>query len=143
MTKFEIQLPFLTRLSFLLLLLCPACLQAAPADLLPSGFRPVPVGVHALVGAKVVVKPGEVIDPATIIIRDGYIEKVGKELSPPSDARVWDLKGLVIYAGFIDPYLALGAKSAGKGGKRDLELTGGGVKFFGVNPQERDAEPGG
>ncbi|MDB6108285.1 MAG: amidohydrolase [Pedosphaera sp.] len=143
MAKLEIQFRLLPRLFVLLLLICAACLQAAPVDLLPSGFRPVPVGVHALVGAKVVVKPGQVLDSATIIIRDGYIERVGKDLTPPSDARVWDVKGLVIYAGFIDPYLTLGAKSAGKEGKKDLELTGGGVKFFGVNPQERDAGAGG
>ena len=41
------------------------------AELLPPGFRPQPLGVHALVGGKVVVKPGETIDPCNIIIRDG------------------------------------------------------------------------
>jgi imidazolonepropionase-like amidohydrolase len=123
----------------LLLLVCPCLLRAAPADLLPSGFRPVPVGVHALVGAKVVVKPGQVLDSATILIRDGYIEKIGKDLVLPVDARVWDMKGLTVYAGFIDPYLTLGTKSAGRPSKKELELTGGGVKFFGVNPQEREA----
>ncbi|MDB6019669.1 MAG: amidohydrolase [Pedosphaera sp.] len=97
-----------------------------------------PPGVHALVGATVVVKPGEVLDSATILIRDGYIEKVGKNLTPPPDARVWDMKGLTIYAGFIDPYLTLGAKSKSAPAKKQLDLTAG-VKFLGVNPQERDA----
>ena len=43
----------------------------------PPGFRPLPVGVHALVDGKVVVKPGETLDRATIVIRDGYIEAIG------------------------------------------------------------------
>ena len=77
---------------------------ASAKDILPPGFRPRPIGVHALVGGKVVVKPGETLDGATIIIRDGLIEAVGKDLSPPADARVWDMKGLTIYAGFIEPY---------------------------------------
>jgi hypothetical protein len=32
------------------------------SDLLPPGFRPLPLGVHALVGGRVVIKPGEVLD---------------------------------------------------------------------------------
>src|SRR5580765_6156004 len=48
-------------------------------EILPPGFRPQPVGVHALVGGKVVTKPGETLDGATIVIRDGYIEAVGKD----------------------------------------------------------------
>ena len=79
------------------------------ADLLPPGFRPLPLGVHALVGAKVVTKPGESIDGGTIVIRDGIIRAVGKDVTVPDDARVWDMKGLVIYAGFIDAYLPLSA----------------------------------
>ena len=31
------------------------------SDLLPPGFRPLPLSVHALVGGKVVIKPGEVV----------------------------------------------------------------------------------
>src|SRR5579864_2017398 len=81
------------------------------ADILPPGNRAVPLGIHALVGGKVFVKPGEVLDPATILIRDGLIEKVGTNISVPADARVWDMKGLTIYAGFIDPYLTLGSNA--------------------------------
>src|SRR4051794_17699868 len=139
MTKFEIHHRFLSRLFVFLALICPALLRAAQTGLLPSGFRPVPVGVHALVGAKVVVKPGQVLDSATIIIRDGYLEKIGTDLTPPPDARVWDMKGLVIYAGFIDPYLTPGSKGTAKSPRKESELTGGGVKFFGINAQEHEA----
>src|SRR5881296_3606888 len=77
------------------------------AELLPPGFRPLPLGVHALVGGKVVLKPGDVLDSGTVVIRDGKIQAVGKDITPPPDARVWDMKGTVIYPGFIDPYLVL------------------------------------
>ena len=83
--------------------------KALSAELLPPGFRPLPLGVHALAGGKVVIKPGEVLEHATIVIRNGFIQAVGPEVAPPADARVWDLKGLTIYAGFIDPFLVLGA----------------------------------
>ena len=53
------------------------------AELLPPGFRPLPLGVHALAGGKVVIKPGEVLENATIVIRDGFIKAVGPEVAPP------------------------------------------------------------
>src|SRR5260221_4212975 len=86
-------------LATVLLILLPVfsqLLQAADSELLPPGFRPVPLGVHALVGAKVIVKPGETLDPATIIIRDGFIQAIGANVAVQSDARVWEMKGLTI-----------------------------------------------
>src|SRR5438094_10399414 len=79
------------------------------AELLPPGFRSLPLGVHALVGGKLVVKPGEVIEGGTIVIRDGLIQAVGKDAAVPPDARVWEMKGMTIYAGFIDSWLPLTA----------------------------------
>jgi imidazolonepropionase-like amidohydrolase len=131
-------------LATVLLILLPVfsqLLQAADSELLPPGFRPVPLGVHALVGAKVVLKPGETLNPATIIIRDGFIQAVGANVAVPPDARVWDVKGLTIYAGFIDPYLTLGAKTGDKPAKKELDLTAGGVRFFGVGG-EQEVGPG-
>src|SRR5580658_434776 len=94
-------------------LACLALHGAARADILPPGNRALPPGIHALVGGKVVVKPGETLDSATVLIRDGLIEKVGTNITAPPDARVWDMKGLTIYAGFIDPYLTLGSNRPG------------------------------
>ncbi len=113
------------------------------AELLPPGHRPVPLGVHALVGGKVVTKPGEVIDPAVILIRDGFIEAVGKDLKPPADARIWEMKGTTIYAGFIDPYLSLGGTNSPISTTesepiRQTGLTSGGINFFGTPGQKTD-----
>jgi imidazolonepropionase-like amidohydrolase len=117
---------------------------SSSAEILPPGFRPKPVGVHALVGGNVVVKPGEVLDEATVIIRDGYIETVGKNISVPADARVWDSKGLTLYAGFIEPYLPLGQTNQPIS-TSDAEpinaasFASGGVNFFGSPGQRTDA----
>ncbi len=129
--------------SLLLLISCGRLHAEAPELLLP-GFRPIPPGVHALVGARVVVKPGQVLTNATIIIRDGFIKSVAKDatLPIPPDARIWDMKGLTVYAGFIDPYLSLAPKSSGKSddkNERDRDLTAGGIKFYGLHPQENES----
>jgi len=92
-------------------LLLPIFLSAA--EIQPPGELPRPLGTHALVGARVVVKPGVVMGTATVLIRDGRIADVqGNFEKLPPEARVWDMKGKTIYAGFIDPYLSLGEKQA-------------------------------
>jgi imidazolonepropionase-like amidohydrolase len=112
-------------------LACLALIGEARADILPPGNRAVPLGVHALVGGKVVVKPGQTLDSATVLIRDGLIEKVGTDVVAPPDARVWDMKGLTIYAGFIDPYLTLGTNAPSPAPtNRVPELRAG--RFFGL-----------
>jgi imidazolonepropionase-like amidohydrolase len=70
--------------------------------------RPV-VGIHentpnvvALKNAKIVVAPGQVLENATLVVRDGYIEAVGVNVVAPPDAVSKDLSGKMIYAGFID-----------------------------------------
>jgi imidazolonepropionase-like amidohydrolase len=115
----------------------------ANQEILPPGFRPLPVGVHALVGGSVAVKPGETLDGATIVIRDGVIKAVGKDVSVPSDARVWDMKGLTIYAGFIDAYLPLTATNAPVSTSETQPITAetvaaGGINFFGAPGQRTD-----
>src|SRR2546426_12504498 len=113
------------------------------AELLPPGFRPLPLGVHALVGGKIVPKPGEVIENGTLVLRDGLIKALGKEVAPPPDARIWDMKGTTIYAGFIDSYIVLGTTNAPVA-TSDTEpistasFTSAGVKFFGVPGAETD-----
>jgi imidazolonepropionase-like amidohydrolase len=117
--------------------------RSMAAELQPPGFRPLPLGVHALVGGRVVIKPGEVIEGGTIVIRDGFIKAVGKDVAPPEDARIWDMKGMTIYAGFIEPYLVSGAtnppvSTSDSEPITSASLTAGGVNFFGVPGQRSD-----
>jgi imidazolonepropionase-like amidohydrolase len=127
----------------LLCLLASLVADLRAAELLPPGFRPLPLGVHALVGGKVVIKPGETLDEGTIVIRDGYIRAVGKDVALPADARVWDMKGTVIYAGFMEPYFVATSTNAPVS-TTDSEpvaapsLTSPGVKFYGVPGVQTD-----
>ncbi len=73
-------------------------------------------GFHALVGARVVTAPGQVLESATIVIRNGLITAVGRDLRAPAGARVWDLKGQTIYPGFIDAHADLGTEAIAQGG---------------------------
>jgi imidazolonepropionase-like amidohydrolase len=124
------------------LLFCPlwfslVCGVVSAVELLPPGYRPLPLGVHALVGGTIFRKPGEVIEGGTVVIRDGLIQAVGKEVTPPADARVWDLKGATVYAGFIEPYLVVGGTNAPVSTSSSEpissdSLTASGLKFFGV-----------
>src|SRR5712692_1433221 len=63
----------------------------------------------ALVAARVIAAPGRIFDPGVVIVRGGVIEAVGPEgkIAVPPDARIFNLKGKVIYAAFIDPYVSV------------------------------------
>src|SRR5580765_5243921 len=62
---------------------------------------------YALTGAKVIAAPGRVIENGVVVVRGGVIEAVGPQgqTAIPADARVFDLKGKVVHAAFIDPYV--------------------------------------
>lgn len=81
-----------------------------------SGLRETSSGFHALVGARVVTAPGQVLNNATIVIRDGLITQVGANLQPPAGARVWKLEGQTVYPGFIDAHADLGVDAVPQGG---------------------------
>src|SRR5215470_459620 len=61
---------------------------------------------YALTGAKVIAAPGRVIENGVVVVRGGVIEAVGPQgTAIPADARVFDLKGKVVHAAFVDPYV--------------------------------------
>ena len=93
-----------------------------------TGLRDNSTGYHALVGARVVTAPGQVLTNATIVVRNGLITAIGAGMTPPAGARVWDLKGLTVYPGFIDASADLGG---------DLPPQGGDVGPTHWNPQVR------
>jgi len=73
------------------------------------------------------------LDKATILIRGGKIEAVGKDVAVPDDARVIDAAGGTVMPGIVDPYfeVAVAAASADAGprtvviGGRSITLPGG------------------
>jgi imidazolonepropionase-like amidohydrolase len=112
-----------------LALLAPVSVDAQTTPV--EGLRQNDPGVHALTGARIVVAPGQVLDNATLVIRNGIIEAVGASVSAPPDARVWDLSGRTLYPGFIDAYSDVGMPDEGP---TDDALARGALHW---NPQVR------
>ena len=84
-------------------------------SLLPAAALAVTPRVHAIVNARIVPAPGQVIERGTIVIRNGVIESVGASITPPADARIWDAESLTVYAGLIDAFV-MPKESGGPGG---------------------------
>jgi len=74
--------------------------------------------VYAITGATAVPSPGARIDDATLVIRDGLIEAIGRGVDVPPDAIEIDGAGLWVYAGLIDARSELGLPAAPIGGER-------------------------
>ncbi len=83
----------------------PRALQATSLALLftlPVPSHAATPRVHALVNARIVTAPGQVIEKGTIVMRDGVIVSAGPKTSIPADARIWEADSLTVYAGLID-----------------------------------------
>lgn len=98
----------------LLLALMPGIVSAQQASRTEPvvALRDNTPGVHAFTNARIVVAPGRVLERATLVVRDGVIEAVGANVTPPADARVWDMSGRTLYPGFIDAHADLGIGQA-------------------------------
>lgn len=62
---------------------------------------PLVTGTYVLDNARVFIRPGLEISPARILIRNGMIEAVGKDVPLPPEASLIPCDSLVVYAGFI------------------------------------------
>ena len=81
----------------------PASSPAAPSPLAQGDL--VAVRAH-----KLHVSPGNVLEDATLLIRDGVIVQVGTDLKIPEGAHL--IEGDVVCAGFMDPWGSLGMNGA-------------------------------
>ncbi|MBN2357302.1 amidohydrolase family protein, partial [candidate division KSB1 bacterium] len=85
----------------------------AQIDTDPAGaIRDKTPRAHALINARLVIKPGTVVENGALVMRDGIIVAAGSNVQPPADARIWDMKGRTVYPGFIDVCSHYGVKSS-------------------------------
>ncbi|MEA1996081.1 MAG: amidohydrolase family protein, partial [Gemmatimonadota bacterium] len=92
--------------------------------------------VVALENADIVTGPGKILEKATLIVRDGLIDAVGRGIEAPPDAVKRDLKGKVVYPGFIDLFTSYGIpESDGKGSGQKSGRAGAGHWNPGVRPE--------
>ena len=84
----------------------------------------------ALVGGTVHPVSGPDLDGATVLVRDGKIVAVGRNLAVPAEARVVSCAGKQIYPGFVSANTVLGLTEIGSvSGTNDFRETGC-QKFF-------------
>ncbi len=85
-----------------------ACLaMIAPIEAEP----PTPPPYYAIQNVRVVTGAGAPIEGATVLLADGLIEAVGKNIKIPGDARVIDGKDLTLFPGMIDAMTTMAQKA--------------------------------
>lgn len=79
-------------------------LYALPVLLMAQEDKPLaPVTrTYAITNVNIIQAPGRKVDMGTILIKDGIIKSVGKNISVPADAIVIKADSMYVYAGFID-----------------------------------------
>ena len=83
-------------------ILAVSTLNAQTARL--PGLRENTPAVFAFTNAQIITSPGQMQSNATLVIRDGVIEDIGRRAKIPADAWVIDLAGKTVYPGFIDMF---------------------------------------
>ena len=73
---------------------------------------------YALTGVNVVSSPGNMTENVTVIIKDGLIHSIGKDLSIPGEAEVIAADSMYVYAGFISTLSHAGIKAEERSSNR-------------------------
>ncbi len=102
---------------------------------------PAQTGTWALTNVRIETVTKGTIEKGTIVIRDGLIESVGANVTPPGDARVVDLTGRTVYPGFIDLTSSMGLPTpppqqggGGGGGGGGQSAATAPARYIGLEP---------
>jgi imidazolonepropionase-like amidohydrolase len=118
----------------------------------PNLGRPASGGDIAIIGGRVIPVVGEVIEGGTVVIRNGTIAAVGRDIAVPEGVRTVDATGKWVLPGFVEAHGHVGVHEEGNGwaGQDTNELTDPvGARFRAldaINPADegfRDALAGG
>lgn len=74
--------------------------------------KPTRPAVYAVKDARILARPGEVLERATVIVRDGVIDTIDSDAAIPAEAIVIDGTGKTLCAGFVDALSSAGFDSA-------------------------------
>ncbi len=100
-----------------------------------AGLRENPSRVHALENARIYVRPDQVIEHGTVVVRDGLVVEAGASIDIPPDASRWDYTGMTIYPGMIEMFTQAGLP------KGDEDDTAGSAHWNpAVRPERSAAE---
>lgn len=89
-------IPVLKRALLAIALCGPASLFAQDSELAPVSRT------LAITNVNIVQAPGRKIEMGTVVLKDGLIISVGKNVTIPADAIVLKADSMYVYAGFID-----------------------------------------
>ncbi len=104
-------MPIFARSRCRLAFLAVCALLTSPAVVPPADAEPpTPPPYYAIQNVRVVTGAGAPIEGATVVLSDGLIEAVGRNVKVPADARVIDGTGLTLYPGLIDAMSTLAQK---------------------------------
>lgn len=106
----------------LMLLLSVPLMASGPIEPIASPKRPA-TAWHALVNATVIPAPGERIENATIVFRNGVITSIAPDAPPPQGATVHDCTGLLIAPAFIDAFVEVQTPDLGAAQDRHWSVT--------------------
>ncbi len=81
---------------------------------LTKGLKENPPSFFAIKNVKIIVNSEKIIENGTIVIREGRIENVGKNIKIPEEAYVLDYSGKWVYPGFIESYFVYKEKKEEK-----------------------------
>jgi hypothetical protein len=108
---------------------------ATPARAAEEPHRP---ASFAIQGAKVVPVSGPAIESGTIVLEDGLITAIGRDVKIPPAAWVIEGQGLTVYPGLIDALSSVGLPE-GAGRRRGSGSQGDGELPISAGPQDRPA----
>lgn len=93
---------------------------------------------YAITNVNIVQAPGRKIDMGTVVMKDGLIVSVGKNVTIPADAIVIKADSMYVYAGFIDGLSRTGLtkpKEEERGGQRPKDPGNPKPEEAGITPQ--------
>jgi len=118
------------RLAFLALSAALVLLPGAPArdtraqDIVgPAPSEMAPPGTFVIRGARIVTVSGPDIENGTLVLRNGRIEAVGREVNVPAGAVEIDARGLHVYPGLIDAETNFGLGEISSGAPGTIDTT--------------------
>jgi imidazolonepropionase-like amidohydrolase len=101
---------------FFFLILLP--LQAQDDELAPV------TGTVAVINVNIVPSPGQMIERGTVLVKDGLITEVGKNVSIPPGARIIKADSMYLYSGFILGMSNVGIKMPEQKGTPEVKDPG-------------------
>jgi len=95
----------------LFLFLCTIVVHSQEYFPTNSGIKTTKNTTVAFTNAKIYVTPTQIIKKGTLLVKDGKVISVGKNVKIPNGTKIIDLSGKTMYPSFVEVYSTFGVKS--------------------------------